>query len=47
MPLRGELAMAGGASHIVTSNFRDVAPAAQWGFKVVTPAEFLKAFRQP
>jgi predicted nucleic acid-binding protein len=39
-----ELALAGQASHITTSNVRDLAPARTLGLEVVTPAEFIRQF---
>jgi putative PIN family toxin of toxin-antitoxin system len=40
-----ELAVAGSASHIVTSNLRDVAPARSLGIQVIEPREFIRQFK--
>ncbi len=37
-----ELAVASGASHIVTFNIKDLLPASQFGISVVTPSNFLQ-----
>lgn len=37
-----ELAVASGASHIVTFNLKDLLPASQFGISVVTPSSFLQ-----
>lgn len=37
-----ELAIASGASHIVTFNRRDFRPASEFGVSVVSPSEFLR-----
>ena len=42
-----ELALAGQASHIVTSNIRDLALARTLGLEVVTPAEFIRQLSPP
>lgn len=42
-----ELALAGQASHIVTSNIRDVAPARTLGLQVMTPREFIRELGPP
>ena len=42
-----ELALAGQASHIVTSNIRDLAPARTLGLEVVTPAEIIRLLGPP
>lgn len=40
-----ELAVAGQASHVVTGNLRDVAPARRLGIQVVEPGEFLRELK--
>ena len=42
-----ELALAGQASHIVTSNIRDLAPARTLGLQVMTPREFIRQLGPP
>jgi predicted nucleic acid-binding protein len=37
-----DLAIRCGASHLVTYNLRHLAPATQFGIRVVTPREFLR-----
>lgn len=42
-----EVALAGGASHIVTHNIRDFAGTDQLGITAVTPDQFLKQLKSP
>jgi predicted nucleic acid-binding protein len=37
-----ELAIASGASHIVTFNYKDLHPAVQFGIAVVNPSQFIQ-----
>jgi len=37
-----EVAVAAGASHIITFNHKHLKPASEFGIAVVTPSEFLK-----
>lgn len=41
-----ELAVAGRADFLITSNLRDLRPATRFGVRVVTPAEFVPILRQ-
>lgn len=36
-----EVAVASGASHIITFNHRDLGPASEFGITVIRPSEFL------
>jgi predicted nucleic acid-binding protein len=40
-----ELAVGCGADFLITHNLRDLAPAAEFGVRVVTPGEFLRAIK--
>ena len=41
-----ELAVGCGADYLITYNLRDLAPAAEFGIRVVTPGEFLRTIEE-